>query len=49
MSLSTVRVASVLNVEPSVIEDCLNEFVKEGRLVRTQSSESDGKIIYRLP
>lgn len=50
MSISTVRAADILGVQPSDIEQKkLNELVSDGRLVKSQLQDHPHNDIYMLP
>ncbi|MBT2757761.1 hypothetical protein J7E71_17900 [Mesobacillus foraminis] len=48
MSISTVKVADILGVEPFEIEQGLKELVSEGRLKKSKSGEPPYQEIYFL-
>jgi hypothetical protein len=49
MSISTVKVADILGVEPKVIEQNLAAFVKEGKLQKSTLQVPPHEDIYMLP
>ncbi|PZE19728.1 hypothetical protein CBW46_017265 [Paenibacillus xerothermodurans] len=49
MSISTAKVADIMGVQPSDIEQQLNEFVQEGKLVKDKLTVPPYEEIYLLP
>jgi hypothetical protein len=49
MAISTVRVADIMGVPASQIEQTLHELVNEGKLVKSQMQEPPFSDIYMLP
>jgi hypothetical protein len=49
MSISTVKIADMFGVKPSEIEQGLQELVDEGRLCKSQITESPNYEVYLLP
>jgi DNA-binding GntR family transcriptional regulator len=49
MSISTVKIADMFGVKPSEIEQGLQELVDEGRLRKSQITESPNYEVYLLP
>lgn len=49
MSISTVKIANLMDMPIGLIEDSLNELVAEGRLLQSKLKEPPYREIYLLP
>ncbi|OMP65748.1 hypothetical protein [Domibacillus epiphyticus] len=49
MTISTVKTADLFGVDPSEIDQGLNELVKEGRLKKEKMSKPPHHEVYLLP
>ncbi len=49
MSVSTVKMADLFGSESAIIEQNLNELVKDGRLVKSTLPEMSNYEVYMLP
>lgn len=49
MSISTVKIAEILGVKPTDVEQGLQNLVHEGKLVKSKMEEAPNSEIYSLP
>ncbi|GGE50548.1 hypothetical protein GCM10011391_31660 [Pullulanibacillus camelliae] len=49
MALSTVKLADLLGEDVHEVENTIQEFVKEGRLQKSELTEAPHSVVYSLP